>query len=89
MVFDVLVSPAPEGDYKVNSVLRVHRDQIQQIVRKDKRNPLLHIRIAPEDNSILAIRRIDGNTEPLVIQVDQGPDQTTYRVDHKGSEELE
>lgn len=89
VIFDVLVSPLPHNsEYKINSVVKIHREQILQVVTKHKENPILHIRLAPEDNSILTVRRVDGNQEPVVIQVDEGKKSAVYRVDHRGWEEL-
>lgn len=89
VVFDVLVSPVPESsDYQVNSVVKVQRGQILQILRKDKRDPMIRIQMTPE-GEIIGIRRIDGKTEPIVVQVDEGDLATVYRVDHKGWKEMD
>lgn len=88
VVFDTMVSTGKGGESRVNQVVKIHRDQIMQVVQKDKKNPLLHLRLSPEDNSILVMRRIDGKTGPLVVQIDQGRESTTYRVDHQGSREI-
>lgn len=89
VVFDTLVSPVPgHEEYRANSVTKIRKAQVVQVIHKDKRRPMLHIRVAPEDGSITCIRRIDGRREPMTVQVDRGTASEFYMVTPQGWEEV-
>jgi hypothetical protein len=52
------------------------------------RQRLIRITTAAEDDTILDIRRVDGKTTPLFVQVDKGDEAVIYVVDHTGKVRL-
>lgn len=66
-----------------NTVRKFELSQIRKHLSSG-RPKLLRITTAAEDDTILDIRRVDGKTTPIYVQVDKGDEAVIYEVDHTG-----
>lgn len=81
----VLVNAPPK--YHCGALVEVPVENILAHMPADPHQPLLHVDIQSE--ALMRIKRVDGKTSPIVVEVDQDQYNSLYRVDHTGMQPIE
>lgn len=67
-----------------NDVVRVKPGRVVAVIEgeKDKTKPVVHVVL--QDGVVTDMRRVDGETAPIIVILDDQDHGTKYLVDHKG-----
>jgi len=84
---EVILNRNPK--YAQNSVVKMPRRKIVEVKERIDPQPVVTIKVAREDDTILELRRVDGKTTALVIRIERDGSGENYRVDHTGHELVE
>lgn len=66
-----------------NGMVRIRRSDVSKMIPKRPESPMLQFILDTADESIVSIRRIDGKTAPVHIQIEQRDHVDVYKVTHQ------
>ena len=81
----VLINTPPK--YHCGALVEVPTANILARIPGDPSHPMLHVDIQSE--ALMRIKRVDGKTQSVVIEVDQDEWNSLYSVDHTGMRPIE
>ena len=84
---EVILNRNPK--YAQNSVVKILRRKIIEIQDRIIPQPVVVIKVAREDDTILELRRVDGKTSPMTIRIERDDGGENYIVDHTGHEPVD